>query len=122
VAVPGLLPEIAAARKRGVPAVGVSGLVGGRALRGPADRMLAALGEEATSVGVARRYAAIGLIDAFVLDTADEELAPDVDALGIAAVVANTIMSDAAARASVARVVLAAAGSVVSRRRRPAAR
>ena len=36
-AVPGLLAEIAAARARGVPAVGVSGIVGGKALRGPAD-------------------------------------------------------------------------------------
>jgi LPPG:FO 2-phospho-L-lactate transferase len=118
VAVPGLLPEIVAARRRGKPAVGVSGIVAGKALRGPADRMLTALGEEATALGVARRYAALGLVDAMLLDNADEALAPEVEALGLAAVVTNTIMTDAATRAALAHAVLAAAGSVVSRRGR----
>ena len=52
------MAEILAARSRGVPAVGVSGIVGGKALRGPADRMMSALGEESSALGVARRYAA----------------------------------------------------------------
>jgi LPPG:FO 2-phospho-L-lactate transferase len=108
-AVPGLLEAIVAARKRGVPAVGVSGIVGGKALRGPADRMLTALGEEATALGVARRYSALGLIDAFFLDNADAALAPAVEALGPAAVVTNTIMIDAATRTALAGEVLDAA-------------
>ena len=62
-AVPGLLAEIVAARTGGVPAVGVSGIVGGKALRGPADRMMVGLGEESTALGVARRYAALELLD-----------------------------------------------------------
>jgi LPPG:FO 2-phospho-L-lactate transferase len=118
VAVPGLLPEIAAARGRGVPAVGVSGIIGGKALRGPADRMMAALGEEPSALGVARKYAALELIDAILLDNADEDLAMAVEALGVAAVVTNTIMTDVPARAGLARAVLAAAGSVVARRGR----
>jgi LPPG:FO 2-phospho-L-lactate transferase len=108
-AVPGLLDEIAAARTRGVAAVGVSGIVGGRALRGPADRMLAGLGEESSALGVARHYAAAGLLDTFVIDRVDEGLAGAVRGLGLEVVVTDTIMSDAASRAALARTVVASA-------------
>jgi LPPG:FO 2-phospho-L-lactate transferase len=70
--------------------------------------MLASLGHESTALGVARGYA--GLIDAFVLDTVDGELAPAVEALGVRAIVTDTIMTDDASRARLAREVLAAAG------------
>jgi LPPG:FO 2-phospho-L-lactate transferase len=110
-AVPGMREAIAAARERGVPVVAVSGIVAGKALRGPADRMMAALGEEATALGVARRYAATGLLDVFVLDEQDRSLAGVVAGLGVEAVVADTIMTDEAARLRLARAVLAAAGA-----------
>jgi hypothetical protein len=61
---------------------------------------------------VARRYAAIGLLDAFVLDRADETLAGKVRDLGIEAIVTGTVMVDAEARAALAREVLAAAEKV----------
>jgi LPPG:FO 2-phospho-L-lactate transferase len=108
-AVRGLLEEIGAARRRGVRAIGVSGIVGGKALRGPADRMMASLGEEATALGVARRYASAQLLDAFVIDRRDESLAGDVRALGLEVVVTDTVMTDVAARVRLARDVLAAA-------------
>ena len=108
-AVRGVLEEISAARRRGVRAVGVSGIVGGKALRGPADRMLVSLGEEATALGVARRYASAQLLDAFVIDRLDESLAGDVRALGLEVVVTDTVMTDVAARVRLARDVLAAA-------------
>jgi LPPG:FO 2-phospho-L-lactate transferase len=108
-AVPGLLGEIASARERGVPAVGVSGIVGGKALRGPADRMLATLGDESSALGVARRYTAVGLLDMFVIDRADASLAGAIRGLGLDVVVADTIMSDATSRACLARVMVAAA-------------
>jgi LPPG:FO 2-phospho-L-lactate transferase len=92
-----------------VPAVGVSGIVGGKALRGPADRMMASLGEESSALGVARRYAAAGLLDTFVADRVDEALAPQIRALRLEVVVANTVMTDAGSRASLAREMLAAA-------------
>lgn len=111
-AVPGLAAEIAAARARGVPAVAVSGIVGGKALRGPADRMMASLGDEPSALGVARRYAALGLIDAFVMDTLDAAFESAVQALRLATAVADTVMTDAASRAAVARVALAAAEEV----------
>ena len=108
-AVPGLLAEIGAARGRGVPAVGVSGIVGGKALRGPADRMLSSLGDEPSALGVARRYAAVGLLDMFVIDRADASLADAIRGLGLDVVVADTIMTDATSRACLARVMVAAA-------------
>ena len=52
------LPPLDEARARHVPMVAVSGIIGGKALKGPADRMLASLGEESSApLGVARRYA-----------------------------------------------------------------
>jgi LPPG:FO 2-phospho-L-lactate transferase len=108
-AVPGMVAAVSAARARGIRVVAVSGIVAGKALRGPADRMMAGLGEEATALGVARRYAAAGLLDAFVLDEQDRSLAGHVAALGVEAVVADTIMTDEAARVRLAREVLAVA-------------
>jgi LPPG:FO 2-phospho-L-lactate transferase len=66
--------------------------------------MLAALGEEVSALGVARRYS--GLIDAFVIDEADAALAPAVERLGMRAVVAPSVMTDDASRAALARVVV----------------
>jgi LPPG:FO 2-phospho-L-lactate transferase len=107
-AVPGIADAIAVARKRGAPVVAVSGIVGGKALRGPADRMLASLGHEPTALGVARLYAA--WIDAFVVDSADADLVPAIEQLGLRVHVTNTIMTDDASRARVAGEVLEAAG------------
>jgi len=103
-AVPGLRAMLGEARDRGVPIVAVSPIVGGRALRGPADRMLASLGHEASALGVARLYA--DLLDGLVLDREDEALGPAVEALGLHALVTDTIMRDDADRARLARETL----------------
>lgn len=108
VAVPGLREALAAARERGIPIVAVSGIVAGKALRGPADRMLASLGHESSALGVARIYAP--LIDGFVLDPVDAGHQADVAALGIPAVATDTIMTDNASRQRVAGEVLDFAG------------
>ncbi len=107
-AVAGIREAIAAARTRGVPVAAVSPIVGGRALKGPADRMLASLGLEASASGVARLYA--DLLDWFVMDRVDEALAGTVAALGPRVLVTDTIMTDDDARARLAREVLAALG------------
>lgn len=105
-AVPGMRELLGASRERGTRIVAVSGILGGKALKGPADRMLASLGHEPTAVGVARGYA--GLIDAFVLDTVDADLAPAVEGLGMRVVVTDTIMTDDASRERLARTLLSA--------------
>jgi LPPG:FO 2-phospho-L-lactate transferase len=107
-AVPGVRDRIDAARGRGAPVVAVSGIVGGRAVRGPADRMLSSLGHEASALGVARLYA--GLATVFVLDRVDQALAGPVAELGLRPVVTDTLMTDAATRRRLAADVLAAVG------------
>jgi LPPG:FO 2-phospho-L-lactate transferase len=109
-AVAGVEAGLQTARSRGVQVVAVSGIVGGKALKGPADRMLASLGHEASALGVARQY--VGVADVFVLDALDAWQADEVEALGMRAVVTDTVMTDDAARERLASEVLATAGMV----------
>ncbi len=109
-AVPGMTDLLAAARSRGVPVIAVSGIVGGVALKGPADRMLTALGFESSARGVAAQYAPG--IDGFVLDTVDAALEPAIAGLGLRTLVTDTIMADHAGRARFAEAVLAFAAAL----------
>ena len=101
-AIPGLREALLGSPGR---RIGVSGIIAGRAVRGPADRMLASLGHEPSALGVARLYA--GLLDAFVLDEADAALAPAVEELGMETVVLPTLMRTREDRAELARRILA---------------
>jgi len=100
-AVPGLKELIV---QRDVPRVGVSPIVGGRALRGPADRMLSSLGHEVSAFGVASLYR--GILNGLVIDESDADLADRIEALGMRVLIAPTIMSSAADRVDLARRVL----------------
>ena len=111
-ALPGMAEAITAARGRGAPVIAVSGIIGGKALKGPADRMLASLGHESSALGVARLYA--GVATAFVVDDTDADSASSIADLGLTPIVANTIMTDDAARARVAAEVLRAAGAAIA--------
>ena len=111
-ALPGMAAALAAARDRGVPIVAVSGIIGGRALKGPADRMLTSLGHESSALGVARLYA--DHATAFVLDRTDADSASSIADLGLRPIVADTIMTDDSARARVAAEVLRAAATSVA--------
>ncbi len=108
-AVPGMRAALADARSRGTPTVAVSPIVGGKALKGPADRMLSSLGFESSALGVAHLYA--DMVDAIVIDTVDVALAGSIEALGLPVVATDTIMDDEAGRARVARSVLEAASA-----------
>ncbi|HET9675110.1 MAG TPA: 2-phospho-L-lactate transferase [Gaiellaceae bacterium] len=92
-----------AIRGRNAPAVAVSPLIGGRAVKGPADRMLARLAGGTTPAHVASCYG--DLIDVLVVDEAD---AHDVENLAVRPVVTKTLMSDRDARRRLAEAVLAA--------------
>lgn len=101
----GAIREAIEARR--VPCVAVSPLIGGRAVKGPADRMLARLAGGTRPADVASTYA--GLIDALVLDEAD---ADDLGGLaGVRPVVAKTLMVDGDARRRLAEAVLDAAAT-----------
>jgi LPPG:FO 2-phospho-L-lactate transferase len=89
---------------RRVPCVAVSPLIGGRAVRGPADRMLARMAGGTSPAHVARCYT--GLIDALVVDEAD---ASDLDELGdVRPIVARTLMVDGDARRRLAEAAMGA--------------
>jgi LPPG:FO 2-phospho-L-lactate transferase len=92
------------------PRVGISPIVGGQAIRGPAADMLTTLGHESSALGVARLYA--GLLDGLVIDEADAALAPAIEALGLRVQVTGTIMGDEADRERLAREALAFAASL----------
>jgi LPPG:FO 2-phospho-L-lactate transferase len=87
--------------------VAVSPIVGGAALKGPADRLLRELGHEPSVVGVARLYAPIA--DALVIDPVDAGLAGEVEAAGMRAIVTPSVMSRPGVAASLAQATLAAA-------------
>ncbi len=103
--VPGIRDALGATR---APVAAISPIVGGRALKGPADRMMKSMGHSASAAGVAKLYR--DFADVFVLDHVDAGLAPAVEALGMRAVVTNTIMTCVPQRKALARAVLRAVG------------
>lgn len=100
-AVPGMRALLRAAP---VPKVAISPIVAGRALRGPADRMLAALGYAVSPVGVATLYADV--IQGFVIDHADAAMRAEIEALGMRVLVTNTVMRTVDDRRPLAAAVL----------------
>jgi LPPG:FO 2-phospho-L-lactate transferase len=103
VAVPGIADAVA---ERRADVVAVSPIIAGRALKGPADRMLAELGHEASAAGVARLWAPLAAT--LVVDEQDAGLAPRVEAEGMRCVIAPSVMSGPKEAASLARAVLGA--------------
>mgnify|MGYP005841085509 CR=1 FL=1 len=97
-----------ALRETPASVVAVSPIVGGRTIKGPADRMLRMLGHEPSAAGVAALYA--DFLDVMVVDQVDQELVPAVEAIGVRAVVTDTVMKGATEKRELARAVLAAAG------------
>jgi LPPG:FO 2-phospho-L-lactate transferase len=100
-AVQGMRGAISQAR---VPRVAVSPIVSGEALRGPAAKMFRELGLEPSALAVAMRYE--GLIDAFVVDKADEAQAQSIQALGIRTLATDTVMKTDADRGRLAKEIV----------------
>jgi LPPG:FO 2-phospho-L-lactate transferase len=97
----GIGPAVAARRDR---AVAISPIIAGKALKGPADRMLAELGHESSVAGVARLWGPYAAT--LVIDEADADRAAGVEAAGMRPVIAPTIMTGPAEAAALARTVL----------------
>ncbi len=104
-AVPGVEDAVRARRDH---VVAVSPIVAGAALKGPADRLMADLGHETSVVGVARLYAE--LAGTLVVDDADADLAPAVEAEGLVPVATPTVMHTPEVAAALSTTVLNAAG------------
>ncbi|MGW2376943.1 2-phospho-L-lactate transferase [Kitasatospora sp. NPDC001683] len=107
-AVPGIREAVAAAP---APVVGLSPIIGGAPVRGMADKVLAAVGVEATAEAVALNYGS-DLIDGWLVDTADEGAVAAVEAAGIACRAVPLLMTDVEATAEMARAALALAEQV----------
>jgi LPPG:FO 2-phospho-L-lactate transferase len=106
-AVPGMREALDASS---APKVAVSPIVGGQALKGPADRMLASLGHEVSAAGVASIYA--GLVDGFIVDRVDEADAPRIEQTGMAVLATDAVMRDGVDRERLGREVLDFAASL----------
>lgn len=100
-AVPGIREALVARRGR---VVGVSPIISGAPVKGPADRLMGPLGIEVSCVGVARTYAEF--CGTLVIDAGDAARAGDVQAAGVRPVVADTLMTDARVAAALAQHTL----------------
>ncbi|WP_371497366.1 2-phospho-L-lactate transferase [Kitasatospora sp. NBC_00374] len=107
-AVPGIRQAVAAAA---APVVGLSPIIGGAPVRGMADKVLAAVGVESTAEAVARHYGP-GLLDGWLVDTADRAAVTGVEEAGIPCRAVPLLMTDVAATAEMARAALALAEEV----------
>jgi LPPG:FO 2-phospho-L-lactate transferase len=106
-ALEGVRDAIQAVRRRGGVVVGVSPIIGGQTVKGPAARMLRELGHPVSAAGVAAYYS--GLLDLFLIDTVDAHLADQVTATGARPIVADALMRRRRGEARLARFVLAQA-------------
>ena len=86
-AIPGVREKV---RNFKGPRIAISPIVGGKAIKGPAAKMMTELGEEPSCVSVAQGY--IGLIDALLIDHMDDQQSKKITDLGIKPIVTNTIM------------------------------
>ena len=86
------------------PKVAVSPIIGGRALKGPADKMLRSLGYEVSPTGVAQVYE--GMVDGMVIDRSDSKEVAQISALGMRVLVTDAVMRDGTGRERLAREVL----------------
>lgn len=96
-AIPGIREALGRARGK---IVGISPIVGGKALKGPLDRIMADLGLEVSPYGVAKLYQ--GVLDGFVIDEADKHLSPRIEKLGMKVVATRIVMNEPEAKTRLA--------------------
>lgn len=105
--VPGVRDAVHAARRGGAAVLGVSPLIGGAAVKGPAARMMVEMGHEPTAAGVAGLFG--DLLDIFLIDPVDRRLAESIRARGVQPLVTDALMRGRRGEARVARALLRAA-------------
>jgi len=84
--------------------IGISPIIGGKTVKGPADKLMKALDIECSAVGVANAYR--DFLDALIIDQVDRKLAPRIESLGIRTVVTQTLMKTMRDKVSLARIAL----------------
>jgi LPPG:FO 2-phospho-L-lactate transferase len=93
-----------ALRRTSARVVGISPIVAGLPIKGPADKMLRGLGFEVSAFGVAKLYS--DFLDTFVLDAQDVSQKERIEKLGLEVKVTNTLMNSFERKVELARVVL----------------
>ena len=106
-AIPGIREALGRARGK---IVGISPIVGGKALKGPLDRVMADLGLEVSPYGVAKLYQ--GVLDGFVIDEVDKHLSPRIQRLGMKVVATRTVMNEPEAKTRLAEETVKLAESI----------
>ena len=94
-----------ALRTCSAPVIAVSPLVGGDAVKGPTAKNLRELGHPVSATTVANYYR--DFLDGFVVDTRDKATVPEIEKLGLSVEVTDTLMTDLASKAALAKTVLA---------------
>jgi len=103
----------AAIQKTWTPVVAVSPVIGGKAVKGPADAMLKRLAGGTSPAHIARCYP--DLLDALVIDEADAPGAEELEAIRVRPHVTRTLMKDRRTARLLAEAVLEAARAGVMR-------
>jgi LPPG:FO 2-phospho-L-lactate transferase len=100
-AVPGIRSALLKTKAK---VVGISPIVNGKTVKGPADKMMRALGWKASALGVAEYYR--DFLDTLIIDRLDQQMVPAIERLGIKSIVTNTIMRKKADKVRLARIVV----------------
>ncbi len=106
-AIPGIKQAIIEAD---APCVGISPIIGGKPVKGPADKLMEGKGIEVSAKGVAEYYREF--LDVLVIDQQDKKLASKIEKMGIIVVMEETLMTTMERKENLARVVLEAANKL----------
>jgi len=103
-----------AIRDTASPVVAVSPIVGNTAIKGPTAKIMAELGLKVSALSIARHYR--DLLDGFILDTQDRDMAEAVESLGVEVTICDTIMTSLDDKVRLAQVALDFAASLAANR------
>lgn len=100
-AVPGIRSALQKTKSR---IVGISPIIGGKTVKGPADKLMKACGIVPSAAGVAKCYS--DFLDTLILDHVDRTLAREIEKLGIKPVITNTLMKTLKDKIRLARLTV----------------
>ena len=107
-AVPGIREAV---KQANAPCVAISPIIGGKPVKGPADKLMAGKGIEVSAKGVAELYQ--DFLDVLVVDQVDKKLQAAIEALGIQVVLEDTMMTSLDRKKRLARTVVNAAKKAI---------
>jgi len=91
------------------PRVAVSPIIGGKAIKGPAAKMMNELGVPVNALSIANHYR--GFIDGIIIDEIDKDLSTEIEDTGAQVLVTNTVMNSLKDKISLANECMKFIGS-----------